>query len=269
MTLGTNRIRLVYLGDANRNSSVASNTGTVLTRADANYFLPKDDWADVFSVVEAKSDDAFQSSVTIFPVGLDLVKKFRSQLPELLDPVNTSPEERSSILIKMASDVSTRIGQLGIEVVELRVSNVAVNKPGTKSTGKDFQTNERVGLHIDNHDRLPLLRRFDAVRLLAINCGSADRFLMYVDLPVRELANKLAMQIDDPTEDPKRASDDLKTAFLARFPDYPVNRVRIPPGYAYIATPQDFIHDGAGSNDSAPDIAFLMLGRYRMNGGKT
>jgi len=259
-------IRLTHLGVPSGRFTFSSNSGTAQSAEDGDYFQPNDDWSNEVPIVEAESPGRFDTSVAVFPVGTDLVEQFRSQLPILLNPTETTSELRSSILLQMAANVTDRIAGLGIEVLELRVSNVAVNRPGTRSTGKDFQTNRRVGLHIDNHDRLLLANRSDAVRLLALNCGSEDRYFLFLDLPVSGLLEHMGMNPFSGPEDPRRASDDLKTAFLRDHSGYPVKRVRIPPGCAYIATPQDLIHDGAGSSATAPDIAFLMLGRYRFRG---
>jgi hypothetical protein len=239
-------------------ASYLSNTG--VEPAGPNKFLPRDDWSEPSSI----ADDVrpLNTAVTVLDLGTDLSSSIRRRLPLLLDPERTSDDSRRELLDGLAGELVERLTALGVISESVRVSNVAVNPPGIRSTGRDFVTNQYVGLHIDNHDKLRLADRAGAVQLLALNCGASDRYFHYVDVPVARMAAMTGTPIDG-DEDPKQASDGLKNRFLERFGEYPVIRVVLPPGHAYIATPQNLIHDGAGGSVNAADVAFLMLGRYR------
>jgi hypothetical protein len=54
----------------------------------------------------------------------------------------------------------------------------------------------------------------------------------------------------------------LTAAFFRSYPDYPVVRVTLPPGHAYVAVTQYVIHDGATNTLGQPDVAFLLGGRF-------
>jgi hypothetical protein len=55
------------------------------------------------------------------------------------------------------------------------------------------------------------------------------------------------------------SANDLRDAFFAAFPDYPVLRVRLQPGQAYLCNTQNTVHDGATNDEGLPDLSFLTL----------
>jgi hypothetical protein len=264
----TQRVVLQALPDNQNALAVRCNSGTIrISSPEGNLYIPRDDWGEPQPMEQAIVASPLSDGVTAFHLGTDLVSALRRELPSLLDPVSATTDFRSQRLSSFGREVVARLTEAGIETLEFRVCNVAVNKPGVRSTGQDFATNAKVGLHIDNHDKLPLSQRKMAVQLLALNCGSSQRHFNFLDLPVEELARRTGTHLDHPSEDLSQASLRLKDQFLMENPDYPITSVCLPPGYAYIATPQNIIHDGAASNGNVADVAFLMLGRYRLAGG--
>jgi hypothetical protein len=131
-----------------------------------------------------------------------------------------------------------------------------VHRPGLRSTAFDFSSGHFVGLHIDDHQKLPLARRSEADVLFAINIGLSHRYLVFVPLTVAGLLQEVFPL--RPT-----TSVDLKNAFLEQNPDAPVLRIRLAPGDAYLCGPQNLIHDGATNEGTAADVALLMSGDYR------
>lgn len=240
------------------------NSGTALTKdGTVSFYLPRDDWNNSICLEPMGGRTDIKDCVTVINLGVNLIAEFRRELPRMLDPTKTSSETRATWLSSFGSLVGSTLPRHGIMSDFTRVCNIAVNEPGTKSTGQDFEKKGvRVGLHIDNHDRLPLSKRRDAVQLLTLNCSTAFRYFHFIDLPVSALAREAGILVDQPNEDLRQASNLLKDCFLAKFPDYPITRICLPPGFAYLATPQNMIHDGAGGSDTTPDIAFLMLGTY-------
>lgn len=258
------RLTLAAFSASCTDALVSTSSGTEAADVSGQpVFVPRPDWSQSAAIEPCTPPVDVSSSVTVFNLGTQLVAAFRRDLPRLLDPVGTPSEVRASFLASFGLQVQAALLRQGLATDEVRVCNVAVNAPGSRSTGRDFETNKKVGLHIDNHDRLPLRKRDAAIQLLAMNCGSQGRYFQFIDLSVTELAERVGLSLDDPQEDVRLASNSLKDRFLQSFPDYPVTSVWLPPGYAYIATPQNLIHDGAGGSRSAADVAFLMLGRYR------
>jgi hypothetical protein len=51
-------------------------------------------------------------------------------------------------------------------------------------------------------------------------------------------------------------------AFLAQNPDYPVTRVRVDPGEAYIAPTENIIHDGSSLGQRFSDVHVTIRGYF-------
>ena len=142
--------------------------------------------------------------------------------------------------------------------------DLIVHGPGQPSTAFNFDTGAFMGLHIDNHQDLPLDERERARTLCAVNLGFTERYLHFVNLPVSELLELLA---ERGVAAPSRA-EQLKDLFLARFPDYPVIRLALLPGHAYICNTQNTIHDGATPEGDLPDVSFLTMNEFRPVGDR-
>jgi hypothetical protein len=50
--------------------------------------------------------------------------------------------------------------------------------------------------------------------------------------------------------------------FMKKFPDYPVVRLRIDPGEAYILPTDNLIHDASTEEKQFPDITLTFLGSF-------
>ncbi len=50
---------------------------------------------------------------------------------------------------------------------------------------------------------------------------------------------------------------------MKRYPDYPVIKVRVAPGEAYIAPTENMIHDGSTVGKQYPDIHLTLFGYFR------
>ncbi|HEX3961177.1 MAG TPA: hypothetical protein VHZ03_31920 [Trebonia sp.] len=136
-------------------------------------------------------------------------------------------------------------------------ADMIVHQSDQASTAFNPAAGEFVGLHIDTHQRLPFGERAGAMTLCSVNVGFADRYLDFVNLPVSSLVRLLAERgVPAP-----RSSAELKEAFFARFADYPVLRLVLRPGQAYLCVTQNTIHDGATNHAGMPDVSFLTLHR--------
>jgi len=132
-------------------------------------------------------------------------------------------------------------------------------EPGLLSLAFDRSIGEHVGLHFDNYDRLPVGERHRARNRLVFNLGTSERQLFLVNLPLMRVRAMLP-----PPEGImiQNWSEYLRVAFVRRFPDYPVVRVRLEPGEAYIASTDHLIHDGSTALTVAPDVSLHFLGRF-------
>jgi hypothetical protein len=145
----------------------------------------------------------------------------------------------------------------GLAAETTGAADMIVHQPDQVSTAFNPAPGEFVGLHIDTHQRLPFGERSGAMTLCSVNVGFADRYLDFVNLPVSSLVRLLAER----GVPASRSSAELKEAFFAWFADYPVVRLVLRPGQAYLCVTQNAIHDGATNHAGMPDVSFLTLHR--------
>ncbi|MCG9891963.1 MAG: radical SAM protein [Thermosynechococcaceae cyanobacterium MS004] len=130
-------------------------------------------------------------------------------------------------------------------------------------TKNDNQEQQRakmtyLGLHLDSWDQsanLPPQRRF------CLNLGKEDRHFLFINLPWPALLNAVGVTSD------RQVSAMSRTlfsghAFMKRYPEYPVVKLRIAPGEAYIAPTGHLIHDGTSEDKQYPDVTLHVLGAF-------
>jgi hypothetical protein len=101
-----------------------------------------------------------------------------------------------------------------------------------------------IGLHIDDLDELPIGIREQSTTRLCINLGEHSRYLLFVNVSALGMAQMLAR--DDAGGSFKTMrSTPLIHAFMNAFSEYPVVRLEVRPGEAYIAPTENMIHDGS------------------------
>jgi hypothetical protein len=131
--------------------------------------------------------------------------------------------------------------------------------PGTPTmtTGKDVRL---TGLHVDSWYRRELDDRAASPNRISINLGAHDRHLLCVNLPLRAIAEHMAeiydgAQIVD-------ISFKMPRDFMRSFPDYPVVKLTIAPGEAYVAPTENVIHDGFAERAGGIDLQFTCRGYF-------
>jgi hypothetical protein len=120
----------------------------------------------------------------------------------------------------------------------------------------DKRNGLKPGIHVDSWDAAPLEGRGRSRNRLCMNLGESTRYFLFVGLTLQGIWERLGR--------PQVAvGGSLGQLFLERYPDYPVTRLAIQPGHAYIAPTENLLHDGAGSSDGMIDISYTMLGWFR------
>ena len=90
----------------------------------------------------------------------------------------------------------------------------------------------------------------------SVNLGNRDRFFTFVNLPVHVLKDHYG----DPVEGWLTIGRD----FVAKNGGYPLVRLRLRPGEAYLAPTENLIHDVSLSGSPLPDICFNLRGRFHL-----
>jgi hypothetical protein len=137
---------------------------------------------------------------------------------------------------------------------------IHVNSPGMASTTIDPRSRALVGLHVDSWYQKPLDLRDRSPNRVAVNLGSEDRFFLYLNLPISHL-NRIVPATR--SEGPARTATAAARTFMRQYPEYPVIRLRLSPGEAYIAPTENMTHDGSSDYMSAFDITLSLRGFFR------
>lgn len=139
---------------------------------------------------------------------------------------------------------------------------LAMSGAGLLTTTRDpSQGNRLLGLHVDSHEKKPLPERVLSRRLLAINLTPEPRALLFVNLPLEQMGNKMLSLNSSHTGAANNATD-LGRAFMAHAPNYPVLRLILDPGEAYLAPVQNMIHDGCTDCRRHTDVIARAFGEY-------
>ncbi|KUO04794.1 hypothetical protein [Streptomyces caeruleatus] len=124
------------------------------------------------------------------------------------------------------------------------------------TTTEDSATGRRIGLHVDNFDRLPYATRHQGRRRLCLNLGPGPRYLLIGDHNIQQICLTLHVDLEQyypHTEGIRRyvaAGDCLRCV-----------RIRLEPGHGYIA-PTEFVpHDGSTDGIDLASVAAFWLGR--------
>jgi hypothetical protein len=181
-------------------------------------------------------------------------------------PDRSTPDERREALWSFSQRVAAELPSSGLRVVSQRSCDVQITPPGKTSTAYNHQASRYVGMHIDNHDHLPLAGRRDAFQLLAINLGESDRYLQFVNLGMNDLVARAGTDVTVADERYQQEAWRLTRDFFKANADYPVVRLTLPPDHGYVAVTQYLIHDGATNTEGHPDVALLLAGRFERVG---
>lgn len=177
----------------------------------------------------------------------------------LLEPFTTTSGAHNDSLVKAIGhfrhSFCDSLKAAGFDLDTAGPADLIVNQPGMQSTAYDYQQDRSRGLHIDNHQSLPLTKRSDAFVLASINIGWQPRYLHVLPAPISTLLHRL-----DLSESSDLLPRQIKDLYLQRFSDGPLLRVTIPPGTSYLLQTQSYIHDGETLSGSMPDVVFLMMG---------
>lgn len=111
-----------------------------------------------------------------------------------------------------------------------------------------------IGLHVDRWHEGGYGCRDHAQ--LSINLAPRDRFLVFLNVPVDELARDFG--------DPSGGGLSIGRDFAQRCGQYPLVRVRIRPGEAFIAPTENLVHDISLEGSPLTDVSFSLRGRCRL-----
>jgi len=136
---------------------------------------------------------------------------------------------------------------------------IHVHLPGLETVTLDPANRKFLGLHLDSWDRYPLEARARSLNRICVNIGAEPRHFLFLNLSLMNVARLLA---EESRETPHPAPESVGPAFMSRFPGYPIVRVRIGPGEAYIAPTDNVIHDASTIGSQGLSITLTLRGWF-------
>jgi hypothetical protein len=130
------------------------------------------------------------------------------------------------------------------------------SQPGQATTTIDEATGRRIGLHLDNFDKLPLNSRAASRRRLGVNLGPGVRHLLVGTLDILDICQGVGVH---PSYCPH--TDDIRRHVTDGRP-LRMLRLRLDPGDGYIAPTELIPHDGATLTAVAPSRIAFWLGHW-------
>lgn len=137
---------------------------------------------------------------------------------------------------------------------------VIVTPPGAESTAFNYAEGRYMGLHIDQHDGLPLDRRDEARRLCLVNIGWQHRYVHIYPYHLLDLCHAVGVSPRVGDQDPRPRG--VTARYFAAQQDAEILRIRIEPGSGYLINAQDLEHDGAVPEGNVPAVALHSLGTW-------
>jgi hypothetical protein len=172
---------------------------------------------------------------------------------EVLDAVATGADDALSALIEQASEPWIATAEAPPLLLGLSW------KEGGMATTSTLPGNgNRVGLHIDNFDRLPLLTRAGSRRRVLVNLGPGDRYFLIGTASIFQVADFLTLE-----SDVIPGVRDLRH-YLKRGGEMRCLRLRLRPGDGYIAPTETVPHDGSTLGSELPSLTAHWLGTWEV-----
>jgi len=246
---------------------VQINTGSRRIAADrdddARYaggiFVPADNWARptaqelaLLAANGTAGTDPPSRTIRLFPipqylyrlawdVGIDAILSQPPPGPQAADPLLAAFCAEAARLMRIVYAPATSL------TLQLR-------NPELASTTYDTDAGTAIGLHVDNFDRHAIDRRHQSRSRVVVNLGTEPRSLVFINLDVMQLVDACNLARSVEVFERYRWAYPLAQLFMATHPDYPVVRLQLHPGEGYLASTQNFIHDGYTVGMAAPDL---------------
>jgi uncharacterized protein len=177
-----------------------------------------------------------------------------------LDPLLRTAETREGT-VAIVRHVRHCFGQrLATSRDEQIVNGIAVKPFGLPTVTVESQTGKLIGLHLDDWHSFRLGRRHLSPNRISVNLGCEDRFFIFVNVPLAQM-NKELQRLGQKVH-VRAGGTPIARAFMSLFPSYPVLRLRICPGEAYVAPTENIAHDVSSVEMSTMDVSLQIRGRF-------
>lgn len=161
----------------------------------------------------------------------------------------------------LTSTLMSRFKTMCIVEGSLDFHGVTFDPPGLHTVSIDPRVDKLVGLHVDYWERKNISERHTCRTRMCVNIGREDRHFLYINLSVvqmREMLKSKGQVLTTPEE-----AGLIGQSFLAAFPEYPVVKLLISPGEAYIAPTENILHDASSISAKTHTLHTAFRGQFR------
>ncbi len=130
----------------------------------------------------------------------------------------------------------------------------------TSTIDFDLEVPKKVGLHVDNWDRLPVSELDQAKNRICINLGRAHRYFLFINEEVMTMRSKLAGINSDLGR--VENSNEIARRYLLAFPDTKICFFRLAPFEGYIVPTENVMHDASNFDSADTDIQLTARGFF-------
>ncbi|WP_310430032.1 hypothetical protein [Chamaesiphon sp. VAR_48_metabat_135_sub] len=254
----------------NSGTVVLERSGLVQSECPPNAFVPKQDWRTLNSAeIEQSiiSNDRIRSQNIGEYIGIIRVpNRLISPLSNLAETIITDPERCEVDVRQVPShpeyrsilkNISTYLQKYAI------VPNEIVSEGIFHCNRLGLVTCTREGLHVDSWEKAPLRRRHLSKNRLCINIGRENRYFLFIDLSLMKMLELLQLSTAIDISRYYRGAG-LSEKFMETFPDYPVTKLALNPGEAYMAPTENIIHDSSSLDKQELDFSLTFLGKFEI-----
>ena len=113
-------------------------------------------------------------------------------------------------------------------------------------------------MHLDSWENAtPDLRELSSNRI-SVNIGNVPRYFLFYSISLREMWCQIRFQKGIMVED----LHEIPPVFMSHFSSFPVTRIRLDPGEAYVAPTEMIVHDGSTLGNSSEGGSFVSTGKF-------
>jgi hypothetical protein len=212
------------------------------------------------------------ADVAIICIPADIIAAFADMLDQYGIRANAKAEHHQSITKQPlwgenSATLGRHLAQMcpgQLDQIYFRVAEADQLTLTKDEFGADGKRHRRAGLHVDHWDGLPLRHRHRARNRVCINLSREPRYALFFNLPMWDMFNSIGLR------DPEDIYSDFRGLYLGQrfmkaWPDYPVIRLRLDPGEAYILPTDNLVHDASTEGNRCKDITLTYLGQFVPN----
>jgi hypothetical protein len=220
-------------------------------------WYPAEPWSEPAAFSQATAID----EVLLLDLGAEIVATAHETLVPLLAQANgPASETLAGAVREFRKDLHAALSDLGVPLGSDGPSDVIVTPPGYASTSFNYAERRYMGLHVDQHDGLPLGQRSEARRLCVLNIGWAHRYLNVYPYRLTDLCQAAGVELG--LDGGGLPSREVTARFFAGHGEARILRIRLEPGQGYVFNTQDVVHDGATPDGDVPGVAFHSMGTW-------